>query len=203
MAEEPQTDQQFDTQSVMNQLKGDRFPDADWANLLDTDTRDFFDTLIFEKGMQRSDIIRKAGISRTYGYQIMDGTRVGKRDYYLSIAFALGLDLRMAQRLLAVTKSGGLHPLIKRDAAIIFALNHEYDNDKLYEFLTELGLEPLDPGFEEQGGRPRKGDSPLVSVCPHLLSQLHLATGGFAVFRIEDDLCGGELGSKDEVRPVR
>lgn len=139
---------QLDTQSVMNQLKGDRFPEGDWENFLDSDVRDFFDELFLESGCRRSDVIRKAGISRTYGYQIMDGTRVGKRDYYVSIAVAMGLDLRMTQRMLAVSNNGGLHPLIKRDAAIIFAINHGYDNDKLYEFLVELDLEPLDTGID-------------------------------------------------------
>jgi len=144
----PEEKQQLNTEFVMNQLKGEKFPDADWTNFLDPDIRDFFDELFLECGFQRSDIIRKAGISRTYGYQIMDGTRAGKRDYYLSIAFAMKLDLRMTQRLLAVTKTGGLHPLIKRDAAIIFAINHGYDNDKLYAFLKELELDPLDTGLE-------------------------------------------------------
>lgn len=139
---------QLDTQSVMNQLKGDRFPEGDWEHFLDADVRDFFDELFLETGLKRSDVIRKAGISRTYGYQIMDGTRVGKRDYYVSIAVAMGLDLRMTQRMLAVSKSGSLHALIKRDAAIIFAVNHGYDNDRLYEFLKELDLEPLDTGIE-------------------------------------------------------
>jgi len=138
---------QHDTEFVMNQLKGDRFPEVDWESFFDSDIRDFFDTLFLGTGMQRSDVIRKAGISRTYGYQIMDGTRVGKRDYYLSIAIALGLDTSTTQRLLAVTESGSLHPLIKRDAAIIFAINHGYDNDRLYAFLVELGLDPLDTGI--------------------------------------------------------
>ena len=148
MLEEPDGKKQLNTEFVMNQLKGEKFPDADWANFLDPDIRDFFDELFLELGHQRSDIIRKSGISRTYGYQIMDGSRVGKRDYYLSIAVAMSLDLRMTQRLLAVTKSGSLHPLIKRDAAIIFAINHTYDNDKLYAFLKELELDPLDTGIE-------------------------------------------------------
>ena len=144
----PEEKKQLSTEFVMNQLQGEVFPDADWTAFLDPDIRDFFDELFFERGLQRSDIIRKAGISRTYGYQIMDGTRVGKRDYYLSIALAMKLDLRMTQRLLAVTKSGGLHPLIKRDAAVIFAINHGYDNDRLYAFLIELELDPLDTGIE-------------------------------------------------------
>ncbi len=147
MVDTPDTKGELNTEFIMNQLKGDTFPDTNWAQFLDPDIRDFFDELFLQTKIQRSDVIRKAGISRTYGYQIMDGTRIGKRDYYLSIAVAMRLDLRMTQRLLAVTKSGGLHPLIKRDAALIFAINHEYDNDRLYAFLTELQLDPLDTGI--------------------------------------------------------
>jgi len=148
MPEESDSKKQLNTEFVMNQLKGEKFPDSDWGSFLDPDVRDFFDELFLDCGHQRSDIIRKAGISRTYGYQIMDGTRVGKRDYYLGMAIAMKLDLRITQRLLAVTKSGALHPLIKRDAAIIFAINHGYDNDRLYAFLKELDLEPLETGNE-------------------------------------------------------
>ncbi|MDR1633748.1 MAG: hypothetical protein LBS27_02240 [Bifidobacteriaceae bacterium] len=135
---------------MMNRLKEDfaAFPGGDEAGFLDPDIRDFFDELFRSRRLARSDVIREANISRTYGYQIMDGTRVGKRDYYLAIAFAMGLDLKTAQRMLAVTATGSLHPLIKRDAAIIFALNHGYDTTKVYWFLTELGLPPLHTGVE-------------------------------------------------------
>jgi hypothetical protein len=39
--------------------------------------------------------------------------------FYLSIALAMSLDFKMTQRPLAVTHAGGLHSLIKRDAAVI------------------------------------------------------------------------------------
>ena len=136
---------------MMSRLKGDSFPvfpDEGGSGFLDPDIRDFFDELFLQTGHARSAVIRDANISRTYGYQIMDGTRIGKRDYYLSIAFAMRLDLTTTQRMLAVTSSGALHALIKRDAAIIFALNHGYDNYRLYEFMLELGLAPLDTGIE-------------------------------------------------------
>jgi hypothetical protein len=138
----------LDTQAMMHRLNEEVFPDGDWQGFLDPDIRDFFDELFLATGLVRSAIIRDANISRTYGYQIMDGTRIGKRDYYLSIAFAMRLDLRTTQRMLAVTATGGLHALIKRDAAIIFAINHGYDTLRLYEFLTELNLPPLDTGIE-------------------------------------------------------
>jgi len=131
---------------MMNMLKQGTFPAGDQFGdgFLSDSIRDFFDQVFRERKLMRSDVIRDAGISRTYGYQILDGTRIGGRDYYLSVAIAMKLDLRTTQRMLAVTRSGGLHPLIKRDAAIIFAINHGHDNHKLWELMTGLGLDPLD-----------------------------------------------------------
>lgn len=140
----------LDTQMMMSRLKGDSFPafpSEGASGFLDPDIRDFFDELFLKTGLSRSAVIRDANISRTYGYQIMDGTRIGKRDYYLSLAIAMRLDLTTTQRMLAVTSNGALHALIKRDAAIIFAINHGYDNIRLYEFFKELGLAPLDTGI--------------------------------------------------------
>ncbi|MCL1838920.1 MAG: hypothetical protein FWG47_06375 [Propionibacteriaceae bacterium] len=135
-----------DSQEMMNLLKQETFPAELGAGsgFLSDSVRDFFDVEFRERKLARADVIRDAGISRTYGYQILDGTRLGGRDYYLSIAIAMKLDLRTTQRMLAITGSGGLHPLLKRDAAIIFAINHDYDNAKLWSFMHELKLEPLD-----------------------------------------------------------
>jgi len=52
--------------------------------------------------------------------------------------------------MLAVTRSGGLHPLIKRDAAVIFAINHGYSVERTYDFMYELELPPLDTGLEDE-----------------------------------------------------
>ena len=139
----------LDTNIMQDKLKGDSFPE-DWGEFLNDDIRAFFDELVEKTGRRRSEAIRKANISRSYGYQIMEGRRLGKRDYYLSLALALSLDLSTTQRMLAVTRSGALHPLIKRDAAIIFAINHGYDNDKTYDFMCELALPPLDTGLEDE-----------------------------------------------------
>ncbi|MDR2957582.1 MAG: hypothetical protein LBU61_05320 [Coriobacteriales bacterium] len=141
--------QRFDSQMMQNRLKGETFPtEGEWSSsFIDTDIRDFFDELFLQTGLRRADIIRKSYIDRSYGYQLLDGSRIGKNDYYLSIAIAMELDLSTTNRLLALTKSGGLHPLIKRDAAVIFAINHAYDNDQLYHLMIELGLEPLDTGL--------------------------------------------------------
>jgi hypothetical protein len=137
-----------DSQVMQDKLKGDSFPEGEGA-FLDDSIRAFFDELFENTKLRKSDVIRKANIARTYGYQLMDGQRLGKRDYYLNIALAMSLDFKMTQRLLAVTRAGGLHSLIKRDAAVIYAIHHGYSCEKTYDFLCELGLPPLDVGMEE------------------------------------------------------
>ena len=139
----------LDTTYMHNRLKGDSFPE-DWDEFMDEDIRIFFDTLLSETGQKKGDVIRKANLSRTYGYQLMEGRRRGKRDYYLLIALAMSLDLKTTQRMLSVTQSGSLHPLIKRDAAVIFAINHGYDIVETYTFMSTLGLPPLDDGTENE-----------------------------------------------------
>ena len=74
----------LDTKLMQEKLKGDSFPD-NWNGFLDDDIRAFFDELLNQTGQKKSEIIRKANLSRTYGYQIMEGRRLGKRDYYLLI----------------------------------------------------------------------------------------------------------------------
>lgn len=139
----------LDTKLMQERLKGDTFP-QNWDEFLDDNIRVFFDKLLNETGQKKSEIIRNANLSRVYGYQLMEGRRRGKRDYYLLIAFAMSLDLKTTQRMLAVAQHGALHPLIKRDAAIIFAINHGYDNIKTYDFMYSLGLPPLDDGAENE-----------------------------------------------------
>lgn len=138
----------LDTTHMQEQLKGDSFPE-DWTEFLDEDIRAFFDALLEQTGQKKSEVIRKANLARTYGYQLMEGRRLGKRDYYLQLALAMSLDLKTTQRMLSITQCGALHPLIKRDAAVIFAINHGYDNFKTYEFMSSLELVPLGDGTEK------------------------------------------------------
>lgn len=133
-----------DTERMMNKLKSDSFDGFSAGEFIDDDIAGFFAVLFQQTGAQKSDVIQKANIDRNYGYQIFNGIRVAERDYYLRIALAMRLDLRTTQRMLAVVGRSALHPLIKRDAAVIFAINNGYDNDRVYDFLCELGLPPLE-----------------------------------------------------------
>lgn len=82
-------------------------------------------------------------ISKSYGYQILKGARIPGRDILLRTAFVLQLSLKETQRLLAVADCGALYPKIRRDAAVIFALNQKMtllETEKLLASLPERSL---------------------------------------------------------------
>ena len=89
-------------------------------------------------GRSPSDWMVAADISKSYAYQILRGERVPGRDILLRTALALHLSLPDAQRLLAVGGCGALYPRVRRDAAVIFALNHNLTLLETEELLSSL-----------------------------------------------------------------
>ena len=100
-------------------------------------------SLFNRAGLSASDWIAAAGISRSYGYQILRGERTPGRDLLLRTALLLKLSLEETQRLLAVGGCGALYPRLRRDAAVIFALNQHMtllETEELLLFLPERSL---------------------------------------------------------------
>lgn len=88
--------------------------------------------------MSASEWIITTGISKTYGYQVLRGERTPGRDILLRTALALQLTLKETQRLLAVGGCGALYPKVRRDAAVIFALNQKMTLLEAEELLSSL-----------------------------------------------------------------
>lgn len=84
-------------------------------------------------------VIQRANLSKSFGYQIFSGDRVPSRDILLRIVFALKLDMEEAQRLLTISCRGALYPRIRRDAAIIFCLQKHCTLEETSELLEEIG----------------------------------------------------------------
>lgn len=100
---------------------------------------DYLNQLLSERELSRSEVIRKAGLNETFGYQIFMGQRGAGRDKVLQLAFAMGLSLKETNRLL---QSGGHNELYcknRRDAIIIFCLTHEESLQKTDEELYRFG----------------------------------------------------------------
>jgi len=104
-----------------------------------------------EKDMIPERIIREAGIERTYGHQLFNGTRNPSRDKVLQIAFGFGLDVEETQRLLRAARKSMLYPRLKRDAAVIYCLQKKKDLAYTQQMLAQYGLTALGeaPKYEE------------------------------------------------------
>lgn len=99
----------------------------------------YLNELLAAKGLRRSNVVHGAGLNETFGYQIFTGARRASRDNLLKIAFAMGLSLREANRLLQAGGVNGLYCKNRRDAIIIFCLNNGYTLQKAEEELYRFG----------------------------------------------------------------
>ena len=89
-------------------------------------------------GLSVPEWIAAADISKSYAYQVLRGERIPSRDILLRTALVLRLSLKEAQRLLAVGGCGALYPKIRRDAAVIFALNQHMTLLETEDLLASL-----------------------------------------------------------------
>lgn len=94
--------------------------------------------LLGRAGVSAPEWIAAADISKSYAYQVLRGERIPGRDILLRTALALGLSLEETQRLLAVGGWGALYPKIRRDAAVIFALNQHMSLLETEDLLASL-----------------------------------------------------------------
>lgn len=104
---------------------------------------DYLQQLLDEKGLVRADVIRRAGLNETFGYQIFMGQRGASRNKVLQIAFAMGLSLKEADRLLQAAGANELYCKNRRDAIIIFCLDRGCDLQKTDEELYRFGEDTI------------------------------------------------------------
>lgn len=98
----------------------------------------YLQQLLDEKGLKRAEVVRSAGLDATYGYQIFMGQRKPTRDKVLQLIFALKCTLQEANRVLQAAGHNELYCKNRRDAIIIFCLDHgcslQETDDELYRF---------------------------------------------------------------------
>lgn len=87
---------------------------------------DYLETLMMQKGITKSQLIQYANIDRTYGYQILNGTKKPSRIKVIQIALSLQLTQQETNNLLSLSDNGSLYPKVKFDAIILLALKNHY-----------------------------------------------------------------------------
>lgn len=102
--------------------------------------------LLDQEGLSAPEWMAAANLSKSYGYQILRGERTPGRDVLLRTALVLRLTLQETQRLLAVGGCGALYPRVRRDAAVVFALNQRMTLLEAEELLASLPERSLHAG---------------------------------------------------------
>lgn len=100
---------------------------------------DYFFSLPETTAVSRADLVQASGIERTYCYQILNGRRAPGRDKIISLCLAARLSLKKTQRAL---ESAGMAPLYsrsRRDAILIYSVNHHLSTINTNELLDHFG----------------------------------------------------------------
>lgn len=123
--------------------------DAIRSQLLSASVREYFSGLMASRGLQTGEVVRRAELDKDFGRQILKGERVGRRDYYIQLAFGMGLTVEETQSMLSFLGIGALYALRKRDAAVMYALREGYSLMDVQLLLDQHDLTPL--GDAEDG----------------------------------------------------
>lgn len=106
----------------------DKYKGIDFINYLEE--------LLKSKGINKSTIIKNADIDRTYGYQVLKGTKKPSRDKILQLCIGGNFSLEETNKALKLGNCGELYSKNRRDAVIIFGINRKLNvlqvNDLLY-----------------------------------------------------------------------
>lgn len=132
---------------ILNQLSSSRSLTSyvsDLPDLSGCHFSDYFLSLPKVKALDNRELILQSGIERTYYYQIINGTRQPGRDKVILLSLAAKLTLEETQRGLELCNLGILYPRRRRDAIVIFAINHQLsvsDTQELLLNFQETGLQ--------------------------------------------------------------
>ena len=105
---------------------------------------DYLGFLLERHQMTKQAVIRAANLERSNGYQIFNGYRTPRRNALIRIAFGMQLSLEEAQYLLKLGQRGELYPRNRRDAALIYCIQHKFNLINAELMLEQLGEELLE-----------------------------------------------------------
>lgn len=89
------------------------------------------------------EVISASGIERSYFYHILSGQKTPGRNIILRICLCISATLTETNQLLRLAHQGVLYPKVRRDAAIIFAIEKNFTMQQTNEFLISEHELPL------------------------------------------------------------
>lgn len=120
---------------ILNSSDVSKFLEKREEEFTKTSLRDYFLEMMRKYNVEKKDIIARADVAASYGYEIIDGKKQARRDKLIRICFGFPLSVAEMQKAL---KYGGVNELYaknKRDACIMFAAHKGYSVMQLNELL--------------------------------------------------------------------
>lgn len=103
----------------------------------------YFENIIKENNIKKSKLIEASNIDRTYGYQILNGTKKPSRDKILQLCLSCKLNMHNTQKALILGNVGQLYAKNPRDSIIIFSINKGLNVIDTNDLLDEMNFCPL------------------------------------------------------------
>lgn len=106
---------------------------------------EYLDVLVKEKGVSKSEVIKRANLDKNYAYQIFNGNKTNpSRDKVLMLAVGMCLTLNETRKLLKIAGLSDLYARSPRDSVIIFCINKGMSLIETNEQLNDFGLDILE-----------------------------------------------------------
>lgn len=112
--------------------------------LPDLDFVSYLEACLEKKDLKKSEVIEKTNLQKNYAYQICNGTKKGSKEKIIQLALAMRLNLHDTNNLLSLSNNGLLYAKVKKNAILIYALQHHYNLFKTNELLIAHGFDALD-----------------------------------------------------------
>ena len=132
-----------DTKALESELVSQRnlegFLKANENELCTKSVSEFLNEMLIRYNTEKNEVIRRAEMAGTYGYQIFDGSKKAGRDKLLQLAFGFPLTKDETDYVLRCAGYAALYVRNSRDALLIYALYKQYDIRKTNELLYEQG----------------------------------------------------------------
>lgn len=148
MQERDGVNRKKDTAMLQSELKhaksAEEFVQANQEELNVQSLADYLNELLIRYDLEKSNVNKRSGLAGNYLYQVFNGAKCPGRDKLIQIALGFPLTLAETQYLLRLGGHSELYVRDSRDAFLMFAIEKQYEIDKVNELLYQNKKELLD-----------------------------------------------------------
>ena len=106
---------------------------------------EYLELLLNEKGLRKSDVIKRSNMDKNYADQIFNGNKTHpSRDKMIALAIGMGLNVLETRKLLKIAGACDLYARNPRDSIFIYCLHKGAGLMEVNELLSDYNLDILE-----------------------------------------------------------